>query len=61
MASCPRCHGLLLRERLAWQDEVIVQRACLNCGGRVDPVILANRENPPDVNDPVLPEGAVDV
>jgi len=54
--QCPRCTGLMVRERLAWMDEPIALAACVNCGNRLDEMILENHRHPPVVNDPVACE-----
>jgi len=47
--SCPRCHGFMVPMILDGSEEVMVDwcellgRRCINCGERIDPLILANR------------------
>jgi hypothetical protein len=46
--DCPKCKGLMVKERFS--DYVLVCDAwkCLNCGAVVDPTITANqRKQPP--------------
>ena len=47
-AHCPRCHGFLIPVRYGdwgWISETQTAHAwsCVQCGGIIDPVIVANR------------------
>ncbi len=64
---CPRCQGLMAPESCfnvnydAGDMEILTWR-CLQCGELIDPVILQNRENPPQTLGrrkarPILPSG----
>ena len=49
---CRRCHGLMVRDRFFDSDEeggllTFWGWRCICCGEIIDPVILANRANPP--------------
>ena len=52
---CSRCHGLMLPERA---DDGGIDRLmlyfCINCGDRLDEVILAHRQHRPDKGPTVL-------
>ena len=44
--NCPRCHGLMVYDRVYGPEEVLFELPiwrCLNCGDTVDPLILENR------------------
>ena len=47
--SCPRCYGFMVPMTLDGSEEVMPDRRelpgrrCVNCGERIDPLILANR------------------
>lgn len=44
--NCPRCHGLMVYDRVYGPEEVTLELLiwrCLNCGETVDPLILQNR------------------
>jgi hypothetical protein len=46
--DCPKCKGLMVKERFS--DYILICDAwkCLNCGAVVDPTITANqRKQPP--------------
>ena len=51
--TCLRCEGLMSLERFQDLDESwesnFVGWHCLNCGAIVDPLIVANRKQRPDV------------
>jgi DNA-directed RNA polymerase subunit M/transcription elongation factor TFIIS len=47
MMHCPKCNGLLYVEKLAYAHTSL---ACLNCGNRIDPVILENRRMTPSTD-----------
>jgi hypothetical protein len=51
--TCLRCEGLMIPD---WYHDLLETGQsnfmgwhCMNCGAVVDPVIVANREHPPDV------------
>lgn len=47
--SCPRCHGFMVPVIFDGSETVVLDRRelpgwrCINCGERIDPLILANR------------------
>ena len=44
--NCPRCHGLMVYDRIYDPDEGMMELPiwrCLNCGETVDPLIVKNR------------------
>ncbi len=43
---CPRCGGMMQRERYYAAGEAFEGLKCLACGECVDPLILLNRMNP---------------
>jgi len=50
--NCRRCHGLMVRDRFFDSDEeggllTFWGWRCICCGEIIDPVILANRADPP--------------
>jgi len=51
--TCPRCHGLMLRDEfLDLEDEAgqyrFVAWRCLLCGEVLDPLIVKHRRSPPE-------------
>lgn len=42
MTSCTRCGGFVQWARVHWRSRLTLL-SCVNCGDRVDAVILANR------------------
>ena len=56
--QCVRCNGLMVEDRFIdlWDDTGQIEFGgwrCLVCGNIADPIILANRQNPPEVRRPL--------
>lgn len=48
LRACPRCHGLLVSERLRVdRPSLITFSRCVSCGFYTDPVMASNRSRPP--------------
>ena len=50
--ACPRCHGYMVPLTPDGSEEILLERCessgfrCVNCGERIDPLIMANRRAP---------------
>jgi hypothetical protein len=52
--ECPKCQGLMVRERFSDSAVSFDAWKCVNCGAILDPVIIQNRRS----NTPATPKAA---